>query len=115
MGVCLIMNARSCSSPTGPPRKAGEDPLILYEYEYVYVPPQINQFARLNCCFVVKDDASPKAAQTPPHPHWRPVTEWDTGETNPIWGWAALNAPDNGIQLFRADGGFDRTVSIWRF
>lgn len=69
--------------------------------EYVYVPPQINQFARLNCSFVVEDQSV-----------WRPTTEWDTDKTNPIWGWVLVNAPDNGIQLFLADGTFYRAVRV---
>lgn len=73
--------------------------------EYVYVPPQINQFARLNSCFVVKDDS-------PGGSGWRPTTEWDTDKTNPIWGWVVVNAPDNGIQLFLADGTFYRAVRV---
>ncbi|KAL0631747.1 hypothetical protein Q9L58_009376 [Maublancomyces gigas] len=79
--------------------------------EFVYVPPQINQYARLNCCFVVEDKPE-EGGKTSPHAGWRPVTEWDTDKTNPIWGWVLLNAPDNSIQLFQASGVFYCAVSI---
>lgn len=74
--------------------------------EYVYLPPQINQFARLNSCFVV-EDGSPGGSG------WRPTTEWDTEDgKNPIWGWVVVNAPDNGIQLFLPDGAFYCAVRL---
>lgn len=73
--------------------------------EYVYLPPQINQFARLNSCFVVADES-------PGSSGWRPTTEWDTSKTNPIWGWVLVNAPDNGIQLFLPTGEFYRAVRV---
>lgn len=76
------------------------------EHEYVYMPPQINQFARLNSCFVVEDDS-------PGGSGWRPTTEWDTEDgNNPIWGWVVVNAPDNGIQLFFPDGAFYCAVRL---
>lgn len=88
--------------PPAPDDPHAHEPMLS---EYVYVPPQINQFARLNCCFVVKDSSSPGSG-------WRPATEWDTDETNPIWGWVLVNAPDSGIQLFLADGTFYRAVRV---
>ncbi|KAF3936838.1 hypothetical protein ABW19_dt0204760 [Dactylella cylindrospora] len=71
--------------------------------EYVQMPPQINQFARINASFVtlnIPEDGKP------PGSTWRPMDEWE----NPIWGWVLVNYADQGIQLFQEDGAFYREV-----
>lgn len=70
--------------------------------EFVQMPPQINQPARLNAVFVKNDLAQGGNA------YWRPVTEWE----NPIWGWVVINYAEYGIQLFLPDGTFYREVRI---
>ncbi|KAI1819781.1 hypothetical protein F4861DRAFT_111375 [Xylaria intraflava] len=68
--------------------------------EFIQLPPQINQPARLNGNFIVPA----KSTQAP----WRPATEWE----NPIWGWIVVNYADYGIQLFLQDGTFYGEVRI---
>ncbi|KAK4142995.1 uncharacterized protein C8A04DRAFT_29396 [Dichotomopilus funicola] len=74
--------------------------------EFIQLPPQINQNARLNAQFVtVADDGdSPThvGGGSPNKPYWRPTTEWES----PIWGWIVTNYADYGIQLFTKDGIF---------
>ncbi|KAL7276585.1 hypothetical protein RUND412_000427 [Rhizina undulata] len=70
--------------------------------EFVQLPPQINQFSRLNSAFVVHDEVQPG------NPYWRPVTEWE----NPIWGWIVVNYVEYGVQLFLPDGTFYREVRL---
>ncbi|KAF7559946.1 hypothetical protein G7046_g4214 [Stylonectria norvegica] len=81
--------------------------------EFIQLPPQINQNARLNADFVIR--ASIDSSDDPSgHPknkvsdsaYWRPVNEWE----NPIWGWVVTNYADYGIQLFLPDGTFYREV-----
>lgn len=76
--------------------------------EFIQLPPQINQNARLNADFVMRtaDDPDRPAVQNPAY--WRPTTEWE----NPIWGWIVINYADYGIQLFLPDGTFYREVRI---
>ncbi|RYP41837.1 hypothetical protein DL767_000738 [Monosporascus sp. MG133] len=87
--------------------------------EYLQLPPQINQNARLNACFVkrIADDPElvPVGAEAAPPTSptaagrtakWRPANEWE----NPIWGWVITNYADYGIQLFLPDGTFYREV-----
>lgn len=74
--------------------------------EFIQLPPQINQNARLNADFVKRtadDDDKPAIQGLAP---WRPMTEWE----NPIWGWIVVNYADYGIQLFLPDGAFYREV-----
>ncbi|KAF2144841.1 uncharacterized protein K452DRAFT_343301 [Aplosporella prunicola CBS 121167] len=74
--------------------------------EFLQLPPQINQNARLNAEFV-KRIADDKDTQAGDHlAKWRPATEWES----PIWGWMITNYADYGIQLFLADGTFYREV-----
>lgn len=70
--------------------------------EFMQLPPQINQAARLNAVFVKNDQTQGGDA------YWRPVTEWE----NPIWGWVVINYAEYGIQLFLPDGTFYREVRI---
>lgn len=74
--------------------------------EFIQVPPQINQNARLNAEFVkrIADDPDKPAVDDPAY--WRPTTAWE----NPIWGWIVTNYADYGIQLFLPDGTFYREV-----
>lgn len=74
--------------------------------EFIQLPPQINQNARLNAEFVTRtaNDPDKPAVQNPSY--WRPTTEWE----NPIWGWIVTNYADYGIQLFLPDGTFYREV-----
>jgi hypothetical protein len=66
---------------------------------FVQLTPSINQPARLNAHFVIKDDKSGQ---------WRPCTEWEP----PIWGWLVVNYADYGLQFFLADGTFYREVRV---
>ncbi|KAH8797905.1 hypothetical protein F5884DRAFT_687621 [Xylogone sp. PMI_703] len=63
--------------------------------------PSINQPARLNAHFVVRDPANTTAP-------WRPCDQWE----NPIWGWLVVNYADYGLQLFLKDGTFYREVRL---
>ncbi|KAI9648824.1 hypothetical protein NHQ30_003465 [Ciborinia camelliae] len=76
--------------------------------EFIQLPPQINQDARLNASFVKRaaDDPDPPKIESPAY--WRPATEWE----NPIWGWIVANYADYGIQLFLPNGTFYREVRI---
>ncbi|KAM0494938.1 hypothetical protein ACHAP8_008316 [Fusarium lateritium] len=75
--------------------------------EFLQLPPQINQPARINAKFVrrISDDPDPAFRGSAP---WRPVTEWES----PIWGWVITNYADYGIQLFLPDGTFYREVRV---
>ncbi|KAF3055929.1 hypothetical protein GL218_07121 [Daldinia childiae] len=86
--------------------------------EFLQLPPQINQNARLNANFVqrISDDPEDEkkvigalgalSNDSPGSATWRPASEWE----NPIWGWVITNYADYGIQLFLADGTFYREV-----
>ncbi|KAI2780786.1 hypothetical protein F4815DRAFT_469100 [Daldinia loculata] len=86
--------------------------------EFLQLPPQINQNARLNASFVkrIADDPDNEkeafgalktlSSDSPGSATWRPASEWE----NPIWGWVITNYADYGIQLFLADGTFYREV-----
>lgn len=72
--------------------------------EFVQLPPQINQYARLNSHFVVQDGSSSDSNNTT----WRPSNEWD----NPVWGWVLVNIVNDSLQLFLHDGIFYREVRL---
>ncbi|KAL9944069.1 hypothetical protein D7B24_007914 [Verticillium nonalfalfae] len=91
--------------------------------EFMQLPPQINQQARLNATFVVRADKTDDADGTEgistqngrllpsskvSTPFWRPADEWE----NPIWGWVVINYANTGIQLFLPDGTFYREVRL---
>lgn len=78
-----------------------------YQCEFIQLPPQINQNARLNADFVTRtsDDPDYKKGLDDPA-YWRPTTEWE----NPIWGWIVTNYADYGLQLFLPNGTFYREV-----
>lgn len=82
--------------------------------EFIQLPPQINQNARLNADFVkrIADDPHDKTGsrlgKDAKAATWRPATEWE----NPIWGWVITNYADFGIQLFLPDGTFYREVRL---
>jgi len=78
-------------------------------YEFIQLPPQINQFARLNASFVTLQ--SHKIPGPPDHQgnateivetYWQPVGQWE----NPVWGWVVLNYANYGVQFFFPDGSF---------
>ncbi|KAK3395148.1 hypothetical protein B0H63DRAFT_427207 [Podospora didyma] len=72
--------------------------------EFIQLPPQINQNARLNAEFVTTASLTPQKGE----PYWRPATEWES----PVWGWVVTNYADYGIQLFTKDGLFYGEVRI---
>ena len=75
--------------------------------EFAQIPPQINQYSRLNASFVVRDeDASAETDSA----YWRPMRDWD--HVSPIWGWIVVNYVDNGIQFFLKDGTFYREARV---
>lgn len=79
--------------------------------EFIQLPPQINQDARLNASFVKRtseDDDDRDSSSLEDQAYWRPATEWEM----PIWGWIVANYADYGIQLFLPDGTFYREVRI---
>ncbi|KAH6844550.1 hypothetical protein B0I37DRAFT_446574 [Chaetomium sp. MPI-CAGE-AT-0009] len=84
--------------------------------EFIQLPPQINQNARLNAEFVTAAISNPerplaapaREAEEKSTSYWRPTTEWE----NPIWGWIVANYADSGIQLFLKDGTFYGEVRI---
>lgn len=83
--------------------------------EFLQLPPQLNQSARINARFVkrIADDSSDIKKSTTSGPSgasatWRPATEWET----PIWGWVITNYADYGIQIFLPDGTFYREVRV---
>ncbi|TWU71092.1 hypothetical protein ED733_002782 [Metarhizium rileyi] len=75
--------------------------------EFIQLPPQINQPARLNADFIVPTRAIDGSASGQSS-YWRSATEWE----NPIWGWIVVNYADYGIQLFLQDGTFYGEVRI---
>lgn len=78
-----------------------------YQCEFIQLPPQINQNARLNADFVKRTSDDPDYTDGLDDPaYWRPATEWE----NPIWGWMITNYADYGIQLFLPNGTFYREV-----
>ncbi|KAJ5654544.1 hypothetical protein N7490_001547 [Penicillium lividum] len=68
--------------------------------EYFQLPPSINQAARLNAHFVVRENVNKT------NHGWRPATEFD----EPVWGWVVVNYVDRGLQFFLPDGTFYREV-----
>ncbi|KAK2007340.1 hypothetical protein LZ32DRAFT_593960 [Colletotrichum eremochloae] len=74
--------------------------------EYVQVPPQINQPARLNAVFAVPSNTSPSTQNARTKPFWRAAYDWD----QPIWGWVVVNYANFGVQFFLPSGAFYREV-----
>jgi hypothetical protein len=87
--------------------------------EYVQVPPQINQPARLNAVWAMPVEEKKKAAPPvpppsqvgdpnpePETPFWRAANDWD----QPIWGWVVVNYANFGLQFFLPSGAFYREV-----
>ncbi|KAF8627118.1 hypothetical protein AX15_004532 [Amanita polypyramis BW_CC] len=68
--------------------------------EFIQIPPRINQPARLNAHFLVKDESKPDV--------WRPADEWD----NPIFGWLLINFANYSLQVFLKDGRFYREIRL---
>ncbi|KAG5659120.1 hypothetical protein KAF25_000322 [Fusarium avenaceum] len=73
--------------------------------EFIQLPPQINQPARINAKFVTRTADDPSSSQGS---MWRPVTEWES----PIWGWVITNYANYGIQFFLPNGTFYREVRV---
>ncbi|KIL90135.1 hypothetical protein FAVG1_06874 [Fusarium avenaceum] len=73
--------------------------------EFIQLPPQMNQPARINAKFVTRTADDPSSSQGS---MWRPVTEWES----PIWGWVITNYADYGIQFFLPNGTFYREVRV---
>lgn len=77
--------------------------------EFLQLPPQINQSARLNASFVKRIAEEAVASdELSSLAKWRPATEWEM----PIWGWVVTNYADYGIQLFLPNGIFYREVRV---
>ncbi|KAH6611483.1 hypothetical protein Trco_001503 [Trichoderma cornu-damae] len=75
--------------------------------EFVQIPPQINQFARLHAEFVkLHEDAAPSGPASPGQYSWAPVSQWE----QPIWGWVMVNYANYGLQFFTSDGSFYREI-----
>ncbi|XXG96346.1 hypothetical protein Hte_002628 [Hypoxylon texense] len=73
--------------------------------EFIQLPPQINQPARLNADFILPNESIGSVRK---QSYWRSATEWE----NPVWGWIVVNYADYGIQLFLQDGTFYGEVRI---
>ncbi|KNC98347.1 uncharacterized protein SPPG_06056 [Spizellomyces punctatus DAOM BR117] len=67
--------------------------------EFAQMPPNLNQDARVNAHFMVRDSQTKE---------WRPTTEYE----NPIWGWLIVNYVDRGLQIFLPDGTFYTEVRL---
>ncbi|KAH8746699.1 hypothetical protein F5882DRAFT_312244 [Hyaloscypha sp. PMI_1271] len=78
-----------------------KDDTIIPSEAWVQIPPQINQFSRLNSAFVTLSDPG-KGRDL----YWRPTNEWE----NPVWGWVVINYANYGLQFFTGDGKFYRDV-----
>ncbi|PMD33467.1 hypothetical protein L207DRAFT_589832 [Hyaloscypha variabilis F] len=72
--------------------------------QYIQIPPNINQDARLNACLLMRDP--PTTAL--PNPPWRQALEWES----PLWGWLVVNYVERAIQLFLPNGDFYREVRL---
>ncbi|KAL6788963.1 hypothetical protein J3E68DRAFT_99163 [Trichoderma sp. SZMC 28012] len=73
--------------------------------EYIQVPPQINQPARLNAVFTIPSEPH-LHEDDPKPPFWRATHDWD----QPIWGWVVVNYANFGVQFFLPSGAFYREV-----
>lgn len=92
----------ACQSMQGQPGVANTVSTLPDEpglCEFIQLPPQINQFSRLNSAFVMKTTRGGEE-------YWKPMDEWE----NPVWGWVVINYAEHGIQLFLPDGTFYRAV-----
>ena len=70
------------------------------DYDFIQIPPQINQLARLNASFVELHKTQTNDV------YWTSLTEWE----NPVWGWVIINYANHGLQFFLPDGTFYREV-----
>lgn len=77
--------------------------------QYAQMPPNVNQEARLNAHFLVRNEAvGAGGAAGGGAPPWRPATEWDS----PMWGWLVVNYAEEGLQFFLPNGTFYREVRL---
>lgn len=72
--------------------------------ESIQLPLAINQPARLNAHFLVRDNNPGRISVS--GDSWRPSTEFE----KPIWGWVVVNYVNRGLQFFLPDGTFYREV-----
>jgi hypothetical protein len=84
--------------PASKPSQPGEWPLC----QYIQLTPAINQDARINGAFLIRDNIQDSSE----YGTWRETTDYDSM----IWGWVIPNYADNGIQLFLGDGTFYREI-----
>ncbi|KAM7219567.1 hypothetical protein V8F06_005122 [Rhypophila decipiens] len=90
----------------GLPSGAGDWPLC----QYMQLTPCINQDARLNASFVIRDSDSSPASKPPQSPSpWRTVS---SDYEQPIWGWIVINYADRGLQFFLRDGTFYQEIRL---
>ena len=87
------------SGDPGHPEGDGEWPLC----QYMQLTPAINQDARINASFVIRDSDS-----SSPSP-WRTVA---SDFEQPIWGWIVINYADQGLQFFLRDGTFYQEIRL---
>ncbi|EPS39913.1 hypothetical protein H072_6329 [Dactylellina haptotyla CBS 200.50] len=103
------------NSPVGPyfANSVIQDP--EGQCQFIQLSPSINQDARINACFVMREEAKREENPDPKsinfwinrlfsdrQTSWRPCGEWD----NPIWGWLLVNYRDSGLQIYEGDGTF---------
>ena len=82
-----------------------DDPVVPGQWphcQYIQLTPSINQQARINASFLVRDTER----ETKTFSRWREATDYDPM----IWGWVVINYADNGLQFFLGDGRFYREI-----
>ena len=79
--------------PTPDPVVPGQWPFC----QFIQLTPSINQPARINASYLIRDTKSPGHFSA-----WREASDYE----QPIWGWIIINYADNGLQFFQADGTF---------
>lgn len=89
----VVNNIINTVFPTPDPVQPGQWPLC----QYVQLAPSINQPARLNAAYLIRDTNSDGSFSP-----WREATDYE----QPIWGWVIINYADSGLQFFQADGTF---------
>lgn len=93
-----IAGAQLGTGDPGAAEGSGKWPLC----QYMQLTPAINQDARLNASFVVREEDT-KA----PSP-WRAATDYE----QPIWGWIVVNYADSGLQFFTGEGIFYKEIRM---
>ena len=85
--------------PSGPAPKPGEWPLC----QYMLLTPSINQDARINASFLLRDSLMNGGFSA-----WREASDYE----QPIFGWIIINYADYGLQFFLPDGSFYREIRM---